>query len=90
MATPGGIYIMDLDKFAFSNLTNGWDAHYSIDGSLFSYTLEGQFLYTYNLKSSTAIKINLNLPWNYLSNPHLTPDNSRIIFQADSLYYTKN
>lgn len=87
--TDKRIYELDLNNYSPKLLIQtGRDAHYSRDGKWISYADKiYPFLYTYNYELKKIAMINLPLAGNYISNPRLTYDNSKIIFSADSSYY---
>jgi len=90
--TDKSIYEVDLNNYSTSLLVQtGRDAHYSKDGEWVSY-VDNFFprLYTYNYEFKKIAQINLPLAGNFISNPLLTYDNSKIIFSADSSYYVSN
>lgn len=73
---------------SYEFITKGSYPHYSEDGSEISYIiLDNPGIYIYNLISRTIDHIEVNLPGNYLSDPQLTHENNKIIFEADSAYY---
>jgi hypothetical protein len=83
-----GINLVNLNYNSTSLIMRGMNAHYSIDGSRISYILpEVTGFYVYTLPSGPINHTDVNLPGNYLSDPRLSPDNSKIIFVADSTYY---
>ncbi len=83
------IYEVELENYSTNLLIqSGRDAHYSKDGKWVSYADKiYPFLYTYNYELKKIAMINLPLVGNFISNPRLTNDNSKIIFSADSSYY---
>ncbi|MCK9212550.1 MAG: hypothetical protein M0P61_17090, partial [Ignavibacteriaceae bacterium] len=87
--TYNKIYELDLNNYSVNLLIQaGRDAHYSKDGKWISYVdFTYPLLYTYNYELKKIAQINLPLVGNYISNPRLTYDNSKIIFSADSSYY---
>ncbi|MFA6980376.1 MAG: hypothetical protein WC209_13730 [Ignavibacteriaceae bacterium] len=87
--TSNKIYELDLNNYSVNLLIQaGRDAHYSKDGKWISYVdFTYPRLYTYNYELKKIAQINLPLVGNYISNPRLTYDNSKIIFSADSSYY---
>lgn len=90
--TDKRIYELDLNNYSPKLLIQtGRDAHYSKDGKWISYADKiYPFLYTYNYELKKIAMINLPLVGNFISNPRLTYDNSKIIFSADSSYYVSN
>jgi hypothetical protein len=89
-STDSRIYQGDFSNVLNTSFINGTDAHYSIDGTKFSYLKsDSSGIFTYNPTSGTINHTDVYLPGNTLSNPHLTLDNSRIIFRADSTYYVR-
>lgn len=85
--STGGIYLYDLGNKTTSLLTSGGSAHFSADGTRFSYLNYDKSLNTYSLNSFTTTSITaINMPENFFYNPHITPDN-KLLFQADSTYY---
>jgi hypothetical protein len=87
-SSSGGIYLLNLKNNQLSELTGGGGIHLSPDRTRFSYFLsDNTSIHTYNLISNSMTHTDIYLPGNFLYNAHLIPDNSKIIFQADSTYY---
>jgi hypothetical protein len=87
-SSSGGIYLYKLKNNQFSEVTLGGGAHFSTDGTLFSYFLsDDTSIRVYNLISNTMTRTDINLPGNFLLNAHFSPDNNKLIFQADSTFY---
>ena len=84
-----GIYLFDLKTNSNELLTYGRMAHFSPDGSRFSY-LDNNVMFVYNLTSVITTTftnvVNKGLPGHYVLNSHLSSDNNRIVFQTDSSY----
>ena len=79
---------IDLITNTWSQITTGIDPHYSIDGTRISYSPSSQSgLNTFILPAGPKnhISVDYNLP----SNPHLTPDNSKILFRVDANYIVR-
>ncbi|MCK9426060.1 MAG: DUF5050 domain-containing protein [Ignavibacteriaceae bacterium] len=89
--TDKRIYEVDLNNYSTSLLVQtGRDAHYSTNGKWVSYADNiYPWLYTFNYELKKIALVNLPLTGNFISNPRLTYDNSKIIFSADSSYYVR-
>jgi hypothetical protein len=90
-----GISLLNLSNYTTTFLTKGFNAHFSPDGSNISYVItdvitDSTNLYIYNLKSGLINRIQANFPGNYILDPYLSHDNSKIIFLEDSPYLEKS
>jgi tricorn protease-like protein len=87
-SSSGGIYLLNLKNNQLSELTGGGGVHFSPDRTRFSYFLsDNTSIHTYNLISNSMNHTDIYLPGTFLYNAYFTPDNSKIIFQADSTFY---
>jgi hypothetical protein len=83
----GGTTYLDIYKNISLTVNQSHQSHLSFDESRFSYVyVESIFIYNLNSYAKTNI-VDVNLPGNFIFNPRLSSDNSKIIFQADSTYY---
>ena len=85
----GGIYLLNLKDNAAHFLTYGMEAGFSNDSTKITYCVfPNAVIYTLDIKSGITTHTIINLPGNYIYNPHLSTINNRITFRADSSYIT--
>jgi hypothetical protein len=87
LSVPEGTTYLDIIKNISVTVNQAYFSHLSFDESRFSY-LYAESIFIYNLNSyAKTNSVAPNLPGNSISNPHLSSDNNKLIFQADSTYY---
>ncbi len=85
-----GVNLMNLKDYSYTFLHHGGDTHFSYDSTKITFMdFDINAIDVMDLKQNSSNLIFVNLPKNYISNPELTLDGKRVIFQADTSWGVK-
>lgn len=80
-----GVNLMNLKDYSYTFLHRGRDAHFSYDSTKVTFMdFDINAIDVFDLKQNSSNLIFVNLPKNNISNPALSLDGNRVIFQADT------